>query len=279
MEQSMVVVVIVVVATIVLTGMYQFISRGRWRASGFDGVPPRGGSMHMGDTCIAVGVWMLSMIVGVMIAGPSDPDASPGATLHAMLAGSVGGLIGAMLLLVRAGTATSGGLAGFGLGLGRFVKSLPATLGVMVFIIAATFATLAAASWVSKAMGIEPPDVAHDTLIVLMEASPGVRLGIIAVAVLLAPVVEEIVFRGMFQTALLQSRVFHNRWPILLIGSALFALVHVEVAYQAKPGLFVLAMGLGYVYERTGSLWAPITIHAVFNATNIALVLAGLGVD
>ncbi len=43
------------------------------------------------------------------------------------------------------------------------------------------------------------------------------------------------------------------------------------VPWQALPTLFVLSLALGYVYERTGWLWAPILVHALFNATNIAV--------
>jgi membrane protease YdiL (CAAX protease family) len=39
------------------------------------------------------------------------------------------------------------------------------------------------------------------------------------------------------------------------------------------PPLFVLAVCFGYVYERTGKLWAPILMHALFNATSITLAL------
>jgi len=39
------------------------------------------------------------------------------------------------------------------------------------------------------------------------------------------------------------------------------------------PSLFILALGLGYAYERSGSLLRSIFMHALFNAINIAGVL------
>ena len=39
------------------------------------------------------------------------------------------------------------------------------------------------------------------------------------------------------------------------------------------PPLFVLAVGLGYVYERSGNLWMTVVAHALFNATQMALFL------
>jgi membrane protease YdiL (CAAX protease family) len=49
----------------------------------------------------------------------------------------------------------------------------------------------------------------------------------------------------------------------------LFAAVHGQVAFF--PPLFVLAIGLGYLYERTGNLWATICAHSLFNAVQLLL--------
>jgi membrane protease YdiL (CAAX protease family) len=42
------------------------------------------------------------------------------------------------------------------------------------------------------------------------------------------------------------------------------------------PLIFVLSLMLGYLYERTGTLWAPIAVHFVFNAVNVLFVLMRL---
>jgi membrane protease YdiL (CAAX protease family) len=73
------------------------------------------------------------------------------------------------------------------------------------------------------------------------------------------------------------SWVRPGRWPVIVAASTLFAVVHLGyVPPPGLPGLFVLGMGLGYVYERTGALWASMLLHLVFNAANIAVVLSGL---
>jgi membrane protease YdiL (CAAX protease family) len=43
------------------------------------------------------------------------------------------------------------------------------------------------------------------------------------------------------------------------------------------PGLLVLGVVLGWLYERSGSLLPCVLVHAGFNALNIAMVLAGPG--
>ena len=58
-----------------------------------------------------------------------------------------------------------------------------------------------------------------------------------------------------------------GRFPAIMISSVLFALIHGHL--PSLPGLLVLAVGLALVYERCGSLWAPISMHAGFNALTI----------
>ena len=71
-------------------------------------------------------------------------------------------------------------------------------------------------------------------------------------AVVLAPVVEEIVFRGLLQSML--RNYFRGAWPAVLIASAIFAAMHGSPHWF--PALFALGVVLGYNYERTGRLFA-----------------------
>jgi membrane protease YdiL (CAAX protease family) len=41
--------------------------------------------------------------------------------------------------------------------------------------------------------------------------------------------------------------------------------------WHALAALFVLSLGFGWVYEKTGRLEAAVTMHALFNAANVAL--------
>jgi membrane protease YdiL (CAAX protease family) len=84
-----------------------------------------------------------------------------------------------------------------------------------------------------------------------------------AAAILLAPVAEEILFRGVLYPAVKQAG-----FPRLALwGSVLlFAAVHMNLVTFAP--LTVLALVLTALYERTNNLLAPITAHALFNALN-----------
>jgi membrane protease YdiL (CAAX protease family) len=93
-----------------------------------------------------------------------------------------------------------------------------------------------------------------------------VYLGVFAVV--LAPVAEEFIFRGMLFPFVKQLGFPKLAWFGV---SFLFALIHLN-APTLVP-LFALALALTWLYEKTDNLLAPITAHALFNASNLALLL------
>ncbi len=119
-----------------------------------------------------------------------------------------------------------------------------------------------------------PAPLAHRTLRELA-AEPeisGWMLLLIAVVVVLVPLLEEVVFRGAIQGCL--RSLTASPWPGILLTSILFGVMHLNVAEPAAvPGLVVFGTALGVVYERTGTLLAPVLMHALFNLGNIVLML------
>jgi hypothetical protein len=93
-----------------------------------------------------------------------------------------------------------------------------------------------------------------------------VYLGVFAVV--LAPVAEEFIFRGMLFPFVKQLGFPKLAWFGV---SFLFALIHLN-APTFVP-LFALALSLTWLYEKTDNLLAPITAHALFNAANLVLLL------
>lgn len=59
-------------------------------------------------------------------------------------------------------------------------------------------------------------------------------------------------------------------WLAIILTSMAFAAVHDQWTW---PIIFVLSLMIGYAYERTGSLWTAITIHAMFNLSQTLLFL------
>lgn len=96
-------------------------------------------------------------------------------------------------------------------------------------------------------------------------------LALLGLAMIVAPVAEEVLFRGML-LPLLMKRL--GAGPAVIVSSALFALIHFHV--PSFFPLFVLATGFALAYIYTGSLWTPITMHALFNGINLALLLLAM---
>lgn len=90
------------------------------------------------------------------------------------------------------------------------------------------------------------------------------RLSVALIALVAAPVTEELVFRGCLYGVL---RQIGGRAVAIGVSAVVFALIHGHAA--SLPGLFILAVALALLYEATGSLWAPLALHSVFNALSL----------
>lgn len=123
--------------------------------------------------------------------------------------------------------------------------------------------------------------------------SPSTAILAFISAVMLAPIAEETLFRGVLQGWL--WRVFRNPFkpidelatndlnevcpPAVVLTSALFAALHIA-QWPAPIPLFFFAMIVGLVYQRTGSLLTAITMHAVFNGfSTLMMLVQQLGAD
>ncbi|KAM7249986.1 hypothetical protein ACFE04_021869 [Oxalis oulophora] len=115
-----------------------------------------------------------------------------------------------------------------------------------------------------SSLGGETPERSTDALVLLLpligssSISTACLLGITGV---LAPILEETVFRGFLMVTL-------TKWvptPVsIIISAACFALAHLAPA--EFPQLFTLGAALGFSYAQTRNLMTPITIHAFWNS-------------
>lgn len=117
------------------------------------------------------------------------------------------------------------------------------------------------AIWIS-ALGIKERDKLPDEL-----GADSSTLALIAVAfvvTVLAPIAEEVFFRGFFFTAL---RSWRGPWVAAIITGAVFGLIHggsSPVGYLVPLAAF--GFGLCLLYWRTGSLYPCIALHALNNS-------------
>lgn len=106
--------------------------------------------------------------------------------------------------------------------------------------------------------------------------APGVFLLTVLKSALLVPVLEEVFFRGYLLGALERF----GRWRAALVSALCFAFVHVGgKGGWEYIGLMYAAMGLllALVRLRTGSLLAPMLVHACYNLTLIVLSCTAVG--
>jgi uncharacterized protein len=115
--------------------------------------------------------------------------------------------------------------------------------------------------------GLETPP--QEILLFLIEKTDFAdRFAVLVLAILVAPVAEEFVFRGYLYGV---AKKYGGRWCAIGTTSLLFAAIHLHLPSFA--GLFLLGCLLALVYERTRRLWVPILMHMVFNAVSVGVAL------
>lgn len=114
---------------------------------------------------------------------------------------------------------------------------------------------------------LEPQNLNQEAIDVLMVETPW---QMILCAVVFAPFVEELLFRGLFFAPL------YRKLPILayVLSSVIFAAIHVVGAIGFLPlGEVLLCLvqylpagiALGFVYQRTGNIFGPMLLHFTIN--------------
>jgi membrane protease YdiL (CAAX protease family) len=150
---------------------------------------------------------------------------------------------------------------GIGVGLTAFLVVQP-----FLWLVAYLEECAARSGWIPKIP-------VQQILQVILETRSGWVLALAAmVAVVVAPISEELLFRGFLQPALGR---WTGRWLAIVLGAAFFAVAHMDL--YAMPALLVLGIALGYVYDRTRSLAAPVALHMAFNGITLLSVFAFRG--
>ena len=140
---------------------------------------------------------------------------------------------------------------------------------VSVAIMWIVFAALQAGGYVDwiESLGVE---TTQDSVRILQtERSLPLLVLMSFAAVVVAPVCEEVVFRGYLYPV---AKRFWGPAVGALASSLAFAAAHASLVAMLPLALFGLL--LAWLYERTGTIWAPIAAHACFNGATVAIQLA-----
>ncbi|MEO1498698.1 MAG: CPBP family intramembrane glutamic endopeptidase [Planctomycetota bacterium] len=178
----------------------------------------------------------------------------------------------AAALVVRASDATADDF-GVGRRLNEPVRGQRAWLGDAAIGLAACLATLplvyAAQALLVTVLGVES---AHPVLQGLANASAPEVLAAGWLAVVVAPISEEFVFRVLLQGWLERYASREALWPAVA-SAAVFAIAHQGQGY-APVALFFFGLVSGYVYQRTHRLAPCVCMHVAFNAISFSLAVA-----
>lgn len=131
---------------------------------------------------------------------------------------------------------------------------------------------LASAGWnlVLRQFGL--PDTPQD-LIAVFDAvkSPAVLIAMLVVACVVAPINEELLFRGVIFRFCRQR---FGRAIALAVSGTLFGLMHGN--WAGFLPLALLGAALALAYEHSGDIRVPILAHALFNLNTTVVILSGL---
>ena len=166
----------------------------------------------------------------------------------------------------------------------RFKFTLKAWPVIAIATIALCFLTEACAGW----LGIELPEQKNVELVRLIFKDAlqswrhfGVCAFNLALIVAILPFVEEGIFRWGFFKMVLLGKLGLERPTSLILAAALESSVLFSAAhYISQPwpdnafiALFFFGLAQCWLYRRTESLWCTVLNHALFNLTNLILLL------
>lgn len=135
---------------------------------------------------------------------------------------------------------------------------------VLVWTILAGMGAILPLQWLYEQMNITmSDDVKH-----LFESIMGSRWGYLALGIL-APVAEELVFRGAILRSLMAYFNYRLPWIPIVVSALLFGVVHGNVAQFANA--FVMGLLLGWLYCRTHSIVLGVALHWVNNTVAYAM--------
>jgi membrane protease YdiL (CAAX protease family) len=145
--------------------------------------------------------------------------------------------------------------------------------GLFTFLAVLPLATGSALVW-ERVLQMFGLPTAHQELVdmFLQSKSPASLGFLMTLAIVVAPVAEELVFRaGIFR----YLRSCAPRWVAYCVSAGLFALMHAN--WMSALPLFILGLVFAASYEKTGRMTVPMIAHALFNFNTLLLVLSGVG--
>jgi len=237
--------------------------------------PPRRNSMPPYLPLVPLMLWFGGVAMAVALVQKLTPDLQDWQKLfrdHIVM--SIGAIITIAAMMFLAHVHFARRLKGFGLNIRTIVKDFFMAIVNLLVAWPIMMAAITITTFVAGLIwGTDYEMQQHQQLEMITQYTQlPVRIMIVFVAVVIAPLLEEMLFRGFVQTTIRSFfGVRNSAWPAIAASSVFFAIMHADPGHW--PALFVLGVCLGYSYEKSGSLFRPIFIHLFFNASSIATTL------
>lgn len=139
--------------------------------------------------------------------------------------------------------------------------------GTLLWVALFSLGTIIPLSFLYEQLGIEMDENTQQIITSMMKEP----WGYVAVGIL-APLAEEVVFRGAILRTLLGIMSKKNHWVAIMISAAIFGVVHANLAQFINA--LLMGLLLGWMYYRTGSLVPGILLHWINNT--MAYVLTNI---
>ena len=149
--------------------------------------------------------------------------------------------------------------------LGEDLGTTPTRRGYGLAVLVAVSAIGVSALW-SLLLTALGADFGNQVIVDAITGAP--RIGLVLAVVVVAPILEELLFRGWVLPRLMRRFGDGPGFTITALG---FAALHLD-APQVAPPILALALALGWLRLRTGSVWPGVVAHMLNNG--IALLLS-----
>jgi uncharacterized protein len=239
--------------------------------------------ISIGWIALYMGFQLLFGLIVMVAVGFSDPSIvdmfKSGASPEAMQSGLMGKMgVPLFVSVLLAGLATLGVLwwnlraTGRQAQIGLFAPSrlsFWSTIGIGVALMAAS--SLIGWLYGTYVVDGEEMQAGVNQLIASVPKTPLNHVLLFTTIAIIAPLLEELLFRGYLQTSLMRHM---KPWAAIAVASAVFGAIHMQPL--AFPVLMLLGAAFGYLYYLTGSLKTNIALHMLNNGAAYAAMAFGM---
>ncbi len=238
------------------------------------GISPKSNLMDVSVVMSIFGIWIFAqLLIGLLLTKTLFFSKFQDSEMVPYFATVLSDLITITAILIVAKNYFRGALKGFGLDVRTLWRDIRLGLINYLSILPVVFFITVLVAFIGRVIIGEDFQMPNHSLIKMLDNGTPIWLSIFAIilATMVAPIVEELLFRGIFQNYIFS--LTNKSWFSIFITSALFAMVHGFSLKYHWLSLFALSCCMGYAYIKSGSLFRSMVVHATFNLVSVASAL------